>query len=187
MASVQSTLEDFLGSDEPVVFQTRQHPFVILWEVLKLAAILAAGAVLVWGSLTVGWLANIVGVVVLWAAVALMVVAVGRGLWVILGWHSEHLVISTEKVVFVTGILNRHVHSTPLVKIDELSVSQPFLGRVFGYGTLVVENASDDGHQTLYGLGYIPDPSEVYRVITDSARRERMTEGGAIPAPESRQ
>jgi hypothetical protein len=48
------------------------------------------------------------------------------------------------------------------------------------YGHLDVENASH-GKSPLYGLRSISNPGHVYQLITDSARRERLIEGGARP------
>ncbi|MCW2950374.1 MAG: hypothetical protein JWN41_1387 [Thermoleophilia bacterium] len=171
-------LEKLLGPDEGIVLQTRQHWFVILRDVGVLLLVCVVLAVGVWYVGDAGWLENRVGnwiTIALWVALAVAAVVMA---WRGLAWSLSRFYITTNKVVYVHGVLNKSVTSTPMVKIDEVTLQRPLLGRILGFGRLDVENASG-GHEPLAGLEYLPRPAEVYRVLTERSRHQRMIEGGA--------
>lgn len=178
MGLSEKTLSAYLGDDgERVIFETRQHIVLIFGAVARIALALFVAIAAHWGIDRVGFLDNDFG---LWLERAVYVAVLLYALaaaWRIIAWNAERLLISTHKVLHVEGVFNRKIASTPLVKIDELTVVQPLVGRMLGYGRLMVDNAGH-GEEPLHGLGAIPDPGEVYRLITDNARAQRLIEGG---------
>ncbi|MCW2959966.1 MAG: hypothetical protein JWM90_353 [Thermoleophilia bacterium] len=171
-------LEELLGPDEGIVLKTRQHWFVVVRDIGVLALVLILAAVAIWYVGEAGWLDNRVGD---WTAIALWIVVGGILLvilWRVLAWVRAHFYITTSKVVYVHGILSREITSTPMTKIDEVTLHRPLLGRILGFGRLDVENASG-GHEPLAGLEFLPRPAEMYRVLTERSRHQRMIEGGA--------
>lgn len=173
----RSPLAKYLGRGERVVLETRQHPFAIVDAFLDAMRLILPLLMVSWGVLGIRLLDNVVGDWVIRIAFLAMAVVVARLFWRILEWEFARVIVTTEKLVHVHGILNRRIASTPLVKVSELTVSQPLAGRMFGYGKLVVDTPGG-GELPLHGLAYIPDPADVYRLITDIARRERAAEGG---------
>jgi len=107
---------------------------------------------------------------------------VARMAWRVLQWEFERVVITDEKVIHIEGVLQRRIASTPLAKVSEFTVRQSLLGRVFGYGSLVVD-VPGGRDQALHGLAFIPDPAGVYRMVSDLGRRGRAKEGGGSAAP----
>lgn len=171
-------LTDLLDADEGIVLETRQHWFVVLRNigVLLLAMLVVGGAI--WYARRAEWLDNVAGdwtVIALWVLFGLLVLTAA---WRILGWLTERFYVTTSKVVYAYGILNRNVTTTPLVKIDEMTLRRPLLGRMLGFGRLDVENASG-GTEPLAGLEYLPRPVKLYQVISERSRNQRMVEGGA--------
>lgn len=174
---MRSSLRELLGPDEKVHFETRQHPWVLIHDagVLLLLLLLAAGAAVYAGS--ADWLNNQVGgwiEIGLWIAFAVIAVL---GIIKILGWWTERLYLTNSKIVYVHGIVNHNITTTPLVKIDEVTLRRPLLGRMLGFGRLDVENASG-GAEPLAGLEYLPRPTELYRMVNERARDQRRLEGG---------
>lgn len=171
-------LNDLLASDESVVFQTRQHWFVVVRNIAVRLLALALVAVFIWYVGDAGWLDNSAGDYagyagwIVFAAIALTVA------WTIVGWLTERFYVTTSKIVYAYGILNRNVTSTPLVKIDEMTLRRPLLGRMLGFGRLDVENAAG-GQEPLAGLEYLPKPVKLYQLISERSRNQRMVEGGA--------
>lgn len=170
-------LEDLLGPDERIVHETRQHWYVLV----RAGAIPLLGlfvlAILLWLVDKPGWLDNRAGdwaTIALWIGVATVAAIV---LWRALDWWVERLYLTTSKVVYARGILDRDVTSTPLVKIDEVTLTRPLLGRILGFGRLEVENASG-GSEPLAGLQFLPQPVQLYRMLTERSRHQRMVEGG---------
>jgi membrane protein YdbS with pleckstrin-like domain len=171
-------LDDLLASDESVVLETRQHWFVVLRNIAVRVLALALLAVAIWYVGDAGWLDNDAGTwlsYAIWVVFALVVLTV---LWTLLGWLTERFYVTTSKIVYAYGILNRNVTSTPLVKIDEMTLRRPLLGRMLGFGRLDVENAAG-GSEPLAGLEYLPKPVKLYQLISERSRNQRMVEGGA--------
>lgn len=78
---------------------------------------------------------------------------------------AVRLIVTDSRVVFVEGWLARRYGMMPLNKITDLTIDQPILGRIFGYGTLIAESAGQE--QALAEVRYLPDPSEVWREVSE--------------------
>ncbi len=74
-------------------------------------------------------------------------------------------IITENRVVFVTGWLNKRYGMMPLLKITDLTIEEPVLGRIFGYGTLVAESAGQD--QAFHRVPYLPEPHDAWRIISN--------------------
>lgn len=171
-------MEEFLGPDETVVLQTRQHIFQIAADFLQVASIIVVAACAFWAINRPDFLNNQFGEILGYVVAVVAALMILRNFWHMICWQRARMFVTSEKVIFVHGVFNRHIDSTPLVKIDDMTVSQPFFGRIFGYGQLLVDDHQGN-RQLLHGLRYIPKPAAVYRLVTESARRERAFEGGA--------
>lgn len=171
------SLRRYLGSDERVLLMTRQHPFALLRCALDTMGLLIPLLVAAWGVAGTEMLRGAVGTWILRVLFVLMVGLVLQLAWRVLGWEFERVVITDEKVIHVSGILDRRIASTPLAKVSEFTVRQPLLGRVFDYGSLVVD-VPGGRDQALHGLAFLPDPAGLYRLVSSQARRGRVHEGG---------
>lgn len=110
-----------------------------------------------------------------------IVLLIGLGLW---GYgmvriHQEFMdrfVITNMRVFRVHGILDQHVATMPIARILDISVKQPFWGRMLGYGHFVFESAAQD--QGLRDIRFVGDPESrdltIQRVIQRSGIRARM-------------
>lgn len=172
-------LRAYLGPDEKIELDTRQHVFVIVDDMIKALALLIVLGAIIWGITKAGFLDNSVGDWITYLVFAGIAIVVLRLVWTVIGWRHERLLVTSSKVVHISGVLNREVTGTPLVKIDEVVLTQPFFGRMVGYGRLDVENAAG-GKEPLHGLKFIPRPAAVYQELTSRARSQRMLEGGAM-------
>ncbi len=171
-------LKELLGADEGVVMETRQHWFVVVRQIIVRLLVLVVIAVAIWYVGEAGWLDNTAGDWIGYAAWIAFAAVAATVAWTLLAWITERFYVTTHKIVYAHGILNRNVTSTALVKIDEMTLRRPLLGRMLGFGQLDVENASG-GHEPLAGLQYLPKPVKLYQLISERARNQRMVEGGA--------
>jgi membrane protein YdbS with pleckstrin-like domain len=171
-------LDDLLGADEGVIYETRQHWFVVVRQIAVRLLALALIGVAIWYIGEAGWLDNTAGDWLGYAAWIGFAAVFATVAWTVAGWITERFYVTTSRVVYAHGILNRNVMTTPLVKIDEMTLRRPLLGRVLGYGRLEVDNASG-GAQPLAGLEYLPNPTKLYQMISERSRNQRMVEGGA--------
>jgi membrane protein YdbS with pleckstrin-like domain len=112
---------------ERVLLDARRHGVVLArplaWALAL--AVVAAAAVLA------GWPATL-------AAPALLVVASAMALRAVTSWERTRLVVTTEKVFVVHGLLRRRAAAVRLGSVDAIELDQTLLGRLLGYGTLRV-------------------------------------------------
>jgi hypothetical protein len=167
----------YLGAGEQTILVTRQHPFALVRAAADACALLAPLLLAAWGIAGTELLRGAVGSWLLRALFAVMLVLLARLAWRVLGWEFERVVVTDEKVIHLSGTLNRRIASTPLAKVSEFTVRQPLVGRIFDYGSLVVD-VPGGRDQALHGLAFLPDPAGLYRLVSDQARRGRVHEGG---------
>lgn len=173
----RGSLGRYLGADEQTILVTRQHPFAILRAAARTMGLLAPLLLAAWGIAGVELLRGDIGTWVLRLLFLVMLALVAKLAWGVLAWEFERVVVTDEKVIHVAGVLDRRIASTPLAKVSEFTVRQPLLGRLFDYGSLVVD-VPGGRDQALHGLAFLPDPAGLYRLVSGQARRGRVQEGG---------
>ena len=131
--------EEYLGHGERMIYN--DHPsfqaFVIEHILLVLGLFVAAGlfvGVVLNGSLTAILLTFLV------MAIVLLVLVLIR-----LSERYTSYVITNVRIMRVSGILTRRVHSIPWMRVTDLTFDQTWLGRVLGYATLHIESANEEG------------------------------------------
>jgi len=60
----------------------------------------------------------------------------------LLVWQSRYIEVTGRRLVYHSGLLAKHERVVMLDKILDISVSQGFLGRIFGYGDIAIETAA---------------------------------------------
>jgi membrane protein YdbS with pleckstrin-like domain len=118
----------------------------------------------------------------LWATAA---VALGWAVWLgvrLLRWQTTHFVVTSERLVFRSGILAKQSRDIPLEKINDIASNQTFFERLLGAGDLLIESAGERGLQTFSDIPH-PDgvQQEIYRQIEDN--QSRMVGGGGTRPP----
>ncbi|HET9772271.1 MAG TPA: PH domain-containing protein [Acidimicrobiia bacterium] len=117
----------------------------------------------------------------LWVTAA---VALAWAVWLgvrLLRWQTTHFVVTSERLVFRSGILAKQSRDIPLEKVNDIASSQTFFERMMGSGDLLIESAGERGMQTFSNIPH-PDgvQQEIYRQIEDN--HARMVGGPARPA-----
>jgi membrane protein YdbS with pleckstrin-like domain len=118
---------------EQVFVDERRHGIVLarpLGRALLLALLGGAGLLL-------NWPASIAGVFLLFAAAVDALVAVLR-------WDRTHVIVTTERLSVVHGVVRRRAAAVGLTKVATVEVDQSLLGRMLGYGTLVAGDLEID-------------------------------------------
>jgi hypothetical protein len=91
--------------------------------------------------------------------------------------------------VFVEGWIAKRYGMMPLSKITDLTIREPLLGRILGYGTLLAESPGQD--QSLTRVDFLPEPQFVWHTISDllyvqgAGRPGYRRPPGLEPFPES--
>ncbi|WP_432476970.1 PH domain-containing protein [Nocardioides sp. GXQ0305] len=152
-----------LNEGEHVVVHTRTHPKSLLVPVLVLVVVLAAAVfvqTVLTGSLgTVGtWIAwGVAAVVVLWWVVRPLV-----------GWITTTYTFTNRRFVSRSGFVAREGRTIPLNRISGVDFEIGVIDRLFGCGTLVVSDASEQGRVALHD---IPRVEEVQLKVADELHR----------------
>ena len=58
--------------------------------------------------------------------------------WAISIYGGRQYVVTTNRLIFKRGIINRNSHELLLKKCEGVQVDQTIFGRIFGYGTVIV-------------------------------------------------
>jgi len=73
-----------------------------------------------------------------WLGFTLILVAIIDGLSRLITFRTSEFAVTTKRVLVKEGWLRRRSLETLLTKVEGIGVHQGLLGRVFGYGTIVV-------------------------------------------------
>jgi hypothetical protein len=118
--------------------------------------------------------AGFVGLVwVVWAVLE------ARQAWQIVTWWRRYFVITENRLMLITSVLNTDVGMMPLSKVTDMRYFQTTFGRWLGYAAFIVESAGQD--QALSNIRYVPFPAEMYQEILTLLFRR--TPGGGPPGP----
>ena len=113
----------------------------------------------------------------LWAAAAL---ALAWAVWLgarLISWQTTHFLVTSDRLVFRSGILAKHTRDIPLEKVNDLASSQTLFERMIGAGDLLIESAGERGQEKFSDIPH-PDAvqQEIYRQM--EVNQNRMMGGG---------
>ena len=125
-------VEQVLQPGETVTYATSLHWLVylrsVLLVVLALLALIASAAV----TEPVAALALTI------VAALLGIIALASGLDALVRRTTTELAVTDRRVIYKTGILQRYSMEMNRSKVETVGVNQSILGRVLGYGTVIV-------------------------------------------------
>jgi membrane protein YdbS with pleckstrin-like domain len=93
------------------------------------------------------------------------VVVMARLTWRVLEWRADWFVVTDRRLLLRTGIVTRRVAMMPLIKVTDMSYARPPVGRLLGYGEIVIESAGQD--QALRRIRHLPRPDELYLEVCE--------------------
>ncbi len=160
--------ERLLSEDEELIYDLRPHWLTLVVPALiTLVVVVAVGAA--WVVMPAGDLqqpaqlaVGVLGVLVLLVTVA------GR----VLRWATTHFVLTTERLIFRSGLVAKFGREIPLERINDVTFSQSLFERLVGVGDLLIESAGEHGQSR---FSNIRDPEavqlEIYRQMEANDRR----------------
>ena len=152
-----------LNEGEHVVVSTRTHPKALLMPVLVLIALLAVGVLFQGvGSGSAGEIMHIVVWVLAATAILWFVVRP------VLAWATTTYTFTNRRFMKRSGLIAKEGRTIPLNRISGVDFEIGIIDRVFGCGTLVVSDASEQGRVPLKD---IPRVEEVQRVVAEELHR----------------
>ncbi|MEV4647198.1 PH domain-containing protein [Saccharopolyspora sp. NPDC049426] len=150
--------DEYLLDSERRVIRVRRHWASLVWDLFEAAGLLV-GLVLVSYLLPAGssWLFQNI----LWYAGLVVLI---RFTYQVLDWYVERIVVTDKRFLMTTGIFTTNVAMMPVTKVTDLTFHRSLMGRMLGYGTLIVESAGQI--QALNRIEYVPNPTEVEDAIS---------------------
>jgi uncharacterized membrane protein YdbT with pleckstrin-like domain len=102
-------------------------------------------------------------------------------------WRSTNFVVTTDRLVYRSGLVAKHGKEIPLERVNDISFHQSIFERMIGAGDLIIESGGERGQQHFRD---IPKPSavqnEIYRQIEAAQNRnaDRMAGRRELSVPE---
>jgi uncharacterized membrane protein YdbT with pleckstrin-like domain len=90
-----------------------------------------------------------------------------------LKWYRTHFVLTSQRVIFQTGVIARKRVEISLHKINLINFHQSVFERLINAGDIVIESGAEDGMET---FSDVRDPQSVQAYIHEWVRRN-MDEG----------
>lgn len=136
-------LRKLLGDGEEVLYVDRQHWFVLVRNIFVEGVAIAA--VLVLFFVLMSFFAGQPWVSWLWLILVLLLWPLISGLLDFFNWFNRKYIVTTWRVIQVSGIINKDVIDSSLEKVNDIELTQSFFGRIFQFGTVEILTASDIG------------------------------------------
>ena len=163
-------LKQVLAHDEQVLVSVRQHALFlwgrifgeVIFAILVVAVVAAVQYYLLPGRPEVAY------------GYLLALLALPRGFWRILVWRNHQYVVTSRRVIQMTGVFTKEVIDSLLEKVNDLKTDQSLLGRIFGYGDIEILTASEAG---INDFRHISQPLGFKRAILDA--KNELEHGGA--------
>ena len=98
----------------------------------------------------------------LWLTLAALLFTV---LWlakVALKWSRTHFVLTSQRVIFRSGVIARVGIEIPLYRVNNINFHQSIFERMIGAGDLLIESGGEDGMQV---FDNVRDPEQVQSFI----------------------
>ena len=118
-----------LMQGEKVMFEAKFHGIVYFWPCF--IAVLAIGIFFIssWS-----FLLRLILVLAVWLAAFIWAVSIHGG---------KQYVLTTRRLIFKRGIIKRTSHELLLRKCEGISIEQSLMGRLFGYGSVLVSTGEE--------------------------------------------
>jgi uncharacterized membrane protein YdbT with pleckstrin-like domain len=174
----------YLHDGETIVMTRRPHVKALfghgfLFLAVTAGAVAAAQLINPGNGLRNGWIN--------WAAAIVPALAALVFLWKWLGWRSDTLVLTTQRLINRSGFISKSSIEIPLDRINNISASQSVGERMTGSGDLVVESGGEGGRAVFANMSRPGEiQKEIYRQIERNQARDmdRMAGGRALSIPE---
>ena len=139
-----------LAPGETIVYRARYH-----WVIYRTGLVLLLLALLLGASSL--YAAHVspgagVAVPVAWLALAFGALALLAILTRRIRASMDEFVVTSRRVIHKVGFFSREIEQAPLEKIQDITIDQGVLGRLWNFGTVTLETASERGTLVFPGI-----------------------------------
>jgi uncharacterized membrane protein YdbT with pleckstrin-like domain len=134
-----SYLNSLLGDKEKILLVTHQHWFVLLGKILVELAfmiLLVIGITVAMIAFNANWASFLYLLLLIPASFIFMK---------ILFWRNQQFIVTNHRVIHINGVINKNVIDSSLEKVNDVKLTQSYLGRIFNYGDIEILTASELG------------------------------------------
>ena len=168
-------IQSLMGEHEKMLLVARQHWFVlfrtIVAEILIILILVALGIIVSVVYPPAALLAPVIGLILaLFPAVGML-----RD---ILIWYNRQYIVTNRRVIQISGVFNKNVVDSSLEKVNDVKMSQSFLGRLFDYGNVEILTASELGINQFQRIG---DPVHFKTAMLNAKEKLGFEEDARIP------
>ncbi|HLI56654.1 MAG TPA: PH domain-containing protein [Actinomycetota bacterium] len=100
----------------------------------------------------------------------------------VLAWRTTHFVLTSDRLIFRSGVLGRQGREIPLERVNDISFHQSLFERIVGTGDLLIESAGRQGQDVFSRLPH-PDRAQQAIYTEMENNRHRYEGGGAAQTP----
>ena len=161
-------LEGLLGENEQILLETHQHWFVLFGKIFLEILLIA----LLIGAVFATYLVYPIA----FYGIFLVVVPLIGMLNDILVWRNKAYIVTNRRVIQISGVFNKNVVDSSLEKVNDIKMSQSFLGRLFGYGDIEILTGSELGANLFHEIN---QPVEFKQAMLNAKERMGFDEMGA--------
>jgi uncharacterized membrane protein YdbT with pleckstrin-like domain len=120
-----------------------------------------------------------------WLMIVWAIVAIVWAVWLglkYLEWNFTHFVVTSNRVIYRTGVLSKKGVEIPMDRISNINFQQTIWERVIGAGDLDIESAGRDGQSSFEDVWH-PDgvQQEIYRQMEAHAQKRPVWSNPATP------
>lgn len=166
--------DEYLLANERRVIRLRRHWACLVWNLFEVVGLLLGFILISFLVPETDGSAEGSGAVVfhnvLWYAGLVVLL---RFAYQVLDWYVERIVVTDKRFLITSGIFTTNVAMMPVTKVTDLTFARTLVGRVLGYGTLVVESAGQI--QALNRIDSVPNPDEVEDAISSLVFGDKKT------------
>jgi len=153
-----------LGPEEEIVKDLRPHWWYLVKPVLALVVAIAVGvALLAWNDVEVlDWVGGFV-----------VLLALGFFVYKYLQWVSTNFTVTTDRVIYRSGVLSKSGIEIPLERINTVFFNQSIFERMIRAGDLAIESAGETGRSEFSDIRH-PTlvQAEIYKQMEDNENRK---------------
>jgi uncharacterized membrane protein YdbT with pleckstrin-like domain len=147
-------VQRMLAEGERIMLITRQHWFVVASAVFfESIMILIALIALVMGVWVVKNVPTAAEVIIALACLMIIFVMGISMLRDFLIWWNRQYIITSLRVIQISGVINKSLTDSSLEKVNDVKLSQSFIGRFFDYGDVEILTASELGVNLFHRIG----------------------------------
>lgn len=185
-----SYLRSNLVPGEQVIYQTRLHWIVMLGNLLVGCLLMAGGAVLLYyasnqAGFEIATIHAMQGTAVGLVVAGLIAILVG-----LVRRNATEMAVTNRRVIVKTGLISRRTIEILLNKVESIEVSESTLGRLLGYGAIIVvgtggstEPFSRIAHPLTFRSRLQQQIEKPQLAVDEAARAQRLPNTGSGAAP----